>query len=73
MTGIRITDAQEQKIKTLLEKDPFNAPYRILTEVLGDMDPPEGVRREFDEWSRILLYDGYKAKHFVKLLTTKYQ
>lgn len=73
MNEIRITDDQEKKTRHILENDPENAYHRILTEVLGDMPPPQGVERTFDTWSRVQTYDGYRASHFVHLLTTEYQ
>lgn len=71
MNDVRITPAQKKKVTRLLKEDPINAPYRIHTEVLGDMDPPEGVERTFNDWSRVQTYDGYAARDVLGILTEK--
>lgn len=72
LNEIPLTDAQIKRAKHILRTDAINARFRLITEVLSDLDPPDGVKREFDQWSRLQMYDGYRAQHVAEVLTAEY-
>lgn len=67
-----LTPKQQARAKHIVkEGGPYKA-NRIIVEVLGDLDPPENVEREFDRWSRVQTYSGYKPSHIVSTVIEKY-
>ena len=56
-----LTEAQLEKARQLIKNHPTLARSLILDEVLDEMEPPEGIEREYDEHGRVEMYGGFRA------------
>lgn len=63
------TDEQLEKIKEITHGEPHRARERIITLVLTEMTPPDGIERELDSHDRVQMYDGYRAQTLAACLT----
>jgi len=67
-----LTSEQLATVHEMIEHYPQGARDRILQGVLGQMDPPKGVDREFDTRGRVRMYHGYLAPSLAAKLVQEF-